>query len=58
MNSAICYDVATTEYQWPNPTLWNVGMVENRERQKTRYQGVVHVAWGNPCRGYRKVPSW
>lgn len=28
------------------------GMVENRERQKTRYQGVVHVAWGNLCRDF------
>ena len=30
-------------------------MVANRERQKTRYQGVVHVAWGNSCRGLRSL---
>lgn len=34
----------TTEYQWPNPMSQDMGMVENREQQKTRYQGVVHVA--------------
>src|SRR5690606_13134702 len=27
-------------------------MVENREQQKTRYQGVVHVMWGNLHRSF------
>ncbi len=30
----------------------DMGMVENREQQKTRYQGVVHVTRGNSCMSF------
>lgn len=32
-------------------------MVENREQQKTRYQGVVHVVRGNSYRGFGSTGS-
>jgi hypothetical protein len=38
--------------QRPNPPDSSVGMVGKRKPQKTRYQGVAYVIWGNSYRSF------